>query len=221
MSTVLATFFFPKCGACLEPVNALSFLCYRCGRRIFKQGNKAPNQFLLPYDKGTRCLIRGIRRDAIETSTECFLRILKRNGWIEHWCDLEVDCVVWAPTSAPILGFTILGKKIAKELDAQWLHSPLEKIKNSFQHGLSRSQRMNTPGMAVLNVRRQERIRGKKILLLDDVVTTGTTLEYSAYLLRKAGARSVQTFALSKQLLVLPQQKLNTETLGSCGASTQ
>ena len=44
---------------------------------------------------------------------------------------------------------------------------------------------------------RPDTIRGKTIILIDDVVTTGATLAEAKKVLRKAGARSVQAYAVA------------------------
>lgn len=46
----------------------------------------------------------------------------------------------------------------------------------------------------------EERIRGKRVLLIDDVFTTGSTLDEAAKVLLQAGAASVSAYTLSKSL---------------------
>lgn len=45
-----------------------------------------------------------------------------------------------------------------------------------------------------------ERVVGKKILLVDDVFTTGSTVEECARVLRKAGARRIEVFTLARSI---------------------
>lgn len=45
-----------------------------------------------------------------------------------------------------------------------------------------------------------EKIRGKRVLLVDDVFTTGSTLNEAARVLRDAGASSVRAYTLAKSL---------------------
>lgn len=51
-----------------------------------------------------------------------------------------------------------------------------------------------------------ERIRGKFVLLLDDVFTTGSTFDACATALKAAGARYVVAVAVARELLALPQE---------------
>ena len=47
-------------------------------------------------------------------------------------------------------------------------------------------------------VRHPEQIRGKKIVLIDDVMTTGSTLKECALVLQKAGASSVDALTVAR-----------------------
>lgn len=47
-------------------------------------------------------------------------------------------------------------------------------------------------------IRRPERIRGKHVVLIDDVMTTGSTLKECALVLHKAGAASVDTLTVAR-----------------------
>lgn len=65
------------------------------------------------------------------------------------------------------------------------------------QAGLSRAKRRLNVGGA-FTVRRRTDIRGKRLLLVDDVLTTGATASACAGALKRAGARYVAVLALAR-----------------------
>ena len=56
---------------------------------------------------------------------------------------------------------------------------------------------MNVKGAFAVAPSRKEAIKGRNILLIDDVITTGSTLEAAARALRRAGAARVDVAALA------------------------
>jgi predicted amidophosphoribosyltransferase len=67
------------------------------------------------------------------------------------------------------------------------------------QTGLTRSQRAaNVKGAFTLN--KPENVQGKSILLLDDVFTTGETVNQCARVLRDGGAREVTVLTVARTL---------------------
>lgn len=66
------------------------------------------------------------------------------------------------------------------------------------QVGLSRGARQrNVAGAFSVPKRREPRVQGRKILLIDDVITTGSTVGACARALRRAGAVRVDVLALA------------------------
>jgi ComF family protein len=67
------------------------------------------------------------------------------------------------------------------------------------QSGLSASgRRANVAGAFTVARRRRERVRGRSILLIDDVVTTGSTMASAARALLAAGAAEVRGYAVAR-----------------------
>lgn len=60
----------------------------------------------------------------------------------------------------------------------------------------SRSERIHLP--QVFQITAPDKIQNKKILILDDIYTTGSTLHHAAKLLKKAGAESVSSFTIAR-----------------------
>jgi len=90
----------------------------------------------------------------------------------------------------------ILAMTIAKESGVQISACCLRRIKNTpRQAGLSRTDRVNNLKDAFLC---QENVSGRKILLVDDVLTTGTTLIECARILRASGAKEVWGYTVAR-----------------------
>lgn len=69
------------------------------------------------------------------------------------------------------------------------------------QHSLPREQRLrNLRGAFAATPQRVQALRGKRVLLVDDVSTTGTTLHSAAFALRQAGVAQVQGLVIARTL---------------------
>jgi len=67
------------------------------------------------------------------------------------------------------------------------------------QHSLARDQRLrNLRGAFAAAPQRVAALRGKRVLLVDDVSTTGTTLQSAALALRQAGVARVQGLVIAR-----------------------
>lgn len=74
------------------------------------------------------------------------------------------------------------------------------------QVGLTRNQRLrNLAGAFAVPARRRSLVHGRRVLLVDDVITTGTTLNAAARVLLRAGASEVDAAALA---LVTPESRI-------------
>ena len=102
-----------------------------------------------------------------------------------------LDVVTWAPTSVRRRrerGFD-QAEQLARAVARRWrlpVRSLLARDDSPTQTGRSRSERLVGPGF-----RSRSLGGGPRVLVLDDVVTTGTTLRAAADALRGAGAGSV------------------------------
>lgn len=85
----------------------------------------------------------------------------------------------------------LLGKVLSQQLSLPLLPDALVRIKRTEpQIKLSAAERrLNVKG--AFTVKRTETVVGKRILLLDDVMTTGSTMDECAKELKKAGASTV------------------------------
>jgi len=111
----------------------------------------------------------------------------------------NVDVVTWVPTSGVRRrerGFDqaeLLARAVARELH-QPCRSLLLRRSGPPQTGRSLADRRIGPVL----LPRGSRTRGGHVLLVDDVITTGTTVSAAARALRLAGARSISVVAAAR-----------------------
>jgi competence protein ComFC len=72
----------------------------------------------------------------------------------------------------------------------------LTRIHSEKQSKKSRLERIHLP--EVFKVNADSNLEGKKVVLIDDIYTTGSTLRHAAKLLKGAGAASIQSLTLSR-----------------------
>jgi len=92
----------------------------------------------------------------------------------------------------------VLAKVITRKFKITFTEDNLLRTKHtSPQTELKRFERLNNLKGA-FKLKNPERIRGKTILLFDDVFTTGSTLNECAFCLRRAGAAKVGVLTLAR-----------------------
>ena len=133
-----------------------------------------------------------------------FGRILAET--IERYVDLPCDIITYVPVSRKRLnkrGYDqaqLLAKYAAQHLDRQCV-CVLKKIKdNPAQSGVDSAERRRANVMDVYSVCDREFIKDKRILLIDDIITSGATLSECARELIMVGADSVICATLAKRV---------------------
>lgn len=204
-----ANIFFPQhcifCKRAVEP-QYLS-VCDRCARELPDQPPVRKGEFFskcvsaLPYVEPVRTSILRMKLGGRQGFLETYGRMIAAR--IVQEPAPRFDVITWVPISAARRakrGFDqdrMLAEAMAEALDMPLLQT-LKKVKNNPSQAslpTAAERRKN-----VLNVYRPvhpERYAGKQILLVDDVITTGSTLSECSRVLLTAGAADVvcATFA--------------------------
>lgn len=89
----------------------------------------------------------------------------------------------------------IIARQLANKMGLPYQTVVGKRVRTSKQQALSRRERLNNLKQ-VFNLRTD--VTGKYVAVVDDVVTTGATAETLARLLKKAGARRVEVWALAR-----------------------
>ena len=92
----------------------------------------------------------------------------------------------------------LLARKVASKLNLKYFPA-LGRVGQSRQVGAKRTVRL-TQAEDKYYVRFPSMVKGSRILLIDDVVTTGATLRAATKALRSAGARRVDALVFAKRL---------------------
>ena len=114
-----------------------------------------------------------------------------------------VDCLTWIPVS-PLRklrrGYDqveLIARAVGKELDLVPVPT-LKKIRhNRPQSGIQDASKRRANVLGVYRVMDLEAIAGKRVLLLDDILTTGATMSEAARMLKTAGAKEVHGAAVA------------------------
>ena len=202
------------CIKCLESIRFISGnICPVCGFPLAGRGEICPacRDVLPPYD-ALRSLTRyeGVIRECIhdlkyrknqslgEFFSSRMVEVIREEGW-------EADIVIPVPLSPDRQverGYnqsSLLALPVALKLG--WRYQPLclARTRNTkSQVSLTVEERKLNVAGAFSGV--PELVAGQKILLIDDVTTTGSTLEESARALKQAGAKAVYCLTLSRPI---------------------
>jgi ComF family protein len=94
-----------------------------------------------------------------------------------------------------------IAKAIAGATSLPFFPDVLSKIKdNKAQAGLNREERMENIKNCFA-VKNKDKIENKKILLLDDVYTTGSTMDECARILKESGAKEVIGLSVAREMI--------------------
>lgn len=97
----------------------------------------------------------------------------------------------------------LLAMRIASKKKLEYIPQLMIKTKNTTsQAQLNQKQRLkNVKNSIELNPKYKEKIKGRKILLIDDVITTGATINESCKVLRKEDPDKIFVLTLAKKIL--------------------
>lgn len=192
--------FFPSCQHCESPRRGGISFCFSCKKLLYTARISPPDEALFWYEGAVATLLRGLRGEFPLCAASHIQYFLEQEGVYARWRSEKFTALVTAPQSrfSPHSGLGLLGRNIARALGIEYL-PVLRKAEGHKQHLRSRGERMDDE--VFISVTPYAELSGKKVLLIDDVFTTGTTLAMSAYVLRKAGAAEVVTYTLAMKMM--------------------
>ncbi len=147
-----------------------------------------------------RFKFNGYKQYANQFSKAMFDEISKRNNG--EMFDIVTN-VPMSKNRKKVIGYNqtkILAKHLSKRLNISYKDLIVKIKENEIQHKLSAQERKKNV-MGVYAVKKEDDVKGKRILVCDDIVTTGSTLREICLVLIKAGALSVNCVTIANSVL--------------------
>jgi ComF family protein len=185
----------PLCARCGAPTAWPVERCRDCAGRRFAF---ARARAAVEYDEAIRRVVAGWKERGLRRIAAWAAEIV-----VETLPWLDADCIVPVPPDRErrLKRGHHAASGLARELGARWL-LPVEAL-------LLRT-RPSTPQRGLDDAARRRNVAGafraraapRKVLLLDDVYTTGATVNAAASALRKAGAQTVEVVTFARTIRV-------------------
>lgn len=201
MNPILKLLFPPKCMLCGTPLREDEEICGDCRQKVLL--NTAPPRVEkgaffdkaaagLWYENDVRNAIHGLKYREKQNYARPLARVMTYA--YQHKIGEECDLIAFVPTNPSTLrsrGYDqaqLLAESLSSMLDIPWVDA-LEKTRETApMHGLKPDERRANVLGAYRVCCDQDLLAGKRVLLVDDILTTGSTLSECARMLKAAGA---------------------------------
>ncbi len=193
----------PVCVCCGTPLEIASETARRCIPCTDAVPVVARMRAALRYDEHSRSLVLGFKHADRLHAAPCFAQWLTAAG-AELLAD--ADLIVPVPLHWTRLAWrrynqsAILARLVAYATDRPFIADMLIRRRRTPSQGElgPTARRQNVSGAFALARRYRARAAGMRILVIDDVLTTGATLDACARTLLHAGARQVDALTLAR-----------------------
>ncbi len=193
----------PMCGQCGFPFELEPHGHSLCGACLARAPAYDRARAVMAYDAGSRDLLLAFKHADRTEAAPALAKWLARAG-AELLEDADIIAPVplhrWRLFQRRYNQAALLAHALGRGREVPVLPQLLRRIRNTPSQGrLSASgRRRNVAGVFKVAPRFLERVAGKRVLLVDDVLTTGATVEACARVLKRAGASGVDVLTAAR-----------------------
>jgi ComF family protein len=193
----------PRCAACDAPIGLRRAFCPPCARTVIEAPPVPAERAIAPFAYGgalARAIVRFKYEGAPHLARPLGGLLLRGARALGDFAPHLVAPVPLHATRLVARGYNqaaLLAAPVARVLRASLAVRALVRTRDTPQQAaLARAQRLDNVRGAFA-VPAPAAVRGRRVLLVDDVCTTGATLDACAAALRAAGALEVRPLALA------------------------
>jgi ComF family protein len=201
----LATIAPPRCAACDLPIKLLAVFCAECARSVQPLPVSGREGAMAAFAYGG-AIARAIARFKYEERPD-LARPLGDLLWraVEPLKGTLAAAIVVPVPLHPLRlaerGYnqsSLLASRLSRRLERACLPLALARTRNHARQATLDRQARRANVRGAFSVRRPQRVQGRPVLLVDDVRTTGATLDACTESLIHAGATSVRSAVLAR-----------------------
>lgn len=209
IDTLLDLLYPPRCPFCHRFLDGGMRVCSRCERSLpYMPAGRVDRSFknvdecfsVLRYEGDVRKSLHRYKFGGVSAYAGCYAKLLAE--CIEDNA-IYADVVTWAPLSARRLrerGYDqarLLAEGAAEYMETPCLPLLKKRRHNAAQSGTKSAEERRRNVRNVYAYAGNKPLDGMTVLLVDDIVTTGATLDECAGVLRKAGAAEILALTLA------------------------
>ncbi len=189
----------PCCDICGKPFEYTVFDELTCGACLKQKPHFSMARSVLAYDEFSKKLVLAFKHGDHTELNMLFLKFLVQ---ADKAVFQNVDMIIPVP-----LHWTrrlkrkynqagLLGKVVGRYFNIPFTPTVLSRIKRTESQGHKKRKERERNIKNAFRVKNPTVIKGKTILVVDDVMTTGTTLNECARILKKSGAKDVKVLTI-------------------------
>ena len=200
----------PVCGIC-DKINKKS-LCKKCEIKIkpyqINEIEKIKNKSfdyqikILKYENIIRDKIINYKFNEKAYLYKTFAKIILKNkkiyGFLKKY-DI-IMCVPMHIKKKMLRGYNqseLIAKELAKKLQIEKQFNNLIKIKDTKKQSTLTKEQRKTNLKNAFQIKNSEKVKNKKVILFDDIYTTGSTVEECSKVLKRVGVSSIAVVTLA------------------------